>query len=201
MLQVGLTGGIGSGKSTVLQRFHHHGAQTEDADAIAKELCLPDRPVYQKIVARYGDCVIKKDRTLCRQLLRQIIFTDMSEKKWLEGVLHPKIINSLKQAARTSEKPYLVAAVPLLIECNLVHQFDQLLVIDIDPSLQIKRACKRDQCSYSEIEQIMSAQATRSQRLAHAHEVIDNTNDLAYLYEQVDQLHHKYLLLAASCPP
>lgn len=95
----------------------------------------------------------------------------------------------------------MVAAVPLLIECNLAEQFDQILVVDIDESLQIKRACKRDKCAYTDIEQIMATQATRLHRLAQAHEIIDNTKDLAHLYNQVDRLHQKYLLLAGASPP
>jgi len=198
-LKIGLTGGLGSGKSTVAARFVSHGIEIVDTDAIARELAAPGGVAIPALRAAFGEAMIAADGGLDRARMRALVFADPAARARLEGVLHPLIeAESLRRAAN-ARSPYVIVDVPLLVETGRwFERCDRVCVVDCPPELQIARAAGRDGHSREEIEAILAAQASREARLAVADDVIDNSGTLSALQTRVDALHARYLALANS---
>ena len=195
-LIIGLTGGIGSGKSVVAAEFKRLGVTVIDADEIAREIVAPNTKLLQKISAKFGKEILNADGSLNRKLLRSIIFKDQQARNWLEKLLHPIIIEKMIARADKSQSPYCVLVIPLLIETKLTDTVDRVLVIDSTEALQKQRVQKRDQISESEITAIMKSQASREQLIENADDVIKNIGTINELKEKTRHLHQKYLNMA-----
>ncbi|MGG6101634.1 dephospho-CoA kinase [Pantoea allii] len=195
---VALTGGIGSGKSTIAEYFAASGVDIIDADVIAREVVEPGTPALQAIIARYGDAVVNEQGALHRSRLREIIFATPDEKRWLDALLHPLINARTQQLKAQAISPYVLWVVPLLVENQLQRQADRVLVVDTDEETQLKRTLQRDNVSLDQAKRILAAQATRQQRLACADDIIDNSGAPENALPQVAQLHQLYLKLAAA---
>lgn len=193
---VGLTGGIASGKSEVARLFAELGAEIVDADILARQCVEPDTPALRKIQKRYGSDILTTDGELNRSILRHIIFSDPTEKTWLEELLHPEIRRLIEQALQICTACYPMLVSPLLLETDQCYLVDRILVVDCAETLQIDRATVRDRASAENIKLIMASQLTRQQRLAQADDVIHNNGSLDDLAKQVQQLHHYYLTLS-----
>ncbi len=197
MLTIGLTGGIGSGKSTVCDRFAALGAPIVDADQVAREVVLPGRPGLARIVDQFGREILSRDGTLDRSRLRARVFSDASARKALEAILHPLIREAMDRQVDQLTAPYAILAIPLLLEGGRREGIDRVLVVDADESQQIVRACRRDHQNREQIRAIIAAQCSREDRLNAADDVIYNTGDLEQLNRQVTEMHNRYLRLAA----
>lgn len=195
---VGLTGGIGSGKSEVSRRFERLGITVVDADLVARQVVEPGQPALAQIAAHFGTDILNSDKSLNRALLRQRIFSNPSEKSWLENLLHPIIRTETLSQLAQSKSPYSILSSPLLLETSQHELVDRILVVDADENTQISRATQRDNNSAEQIEKIMATQLNRSQRRAQADDIIDNQGDIAELDKQVQQLHQRYLTLAQA---
>ena len=196
MLQIAITGGIGSGKTVVAKLFSELGIGIVDADQISHEITQFGAPAYQPIVNHFGSSVITTDQTLNRKQLRKIIFQDTKQKQWLEALLHPLIRQKMDQQLAATNTPYAIAVIPLLIESSYDYQFDRICVIDTSPTLQIQRTCARDHCTAEQVRAILALQASRDQRLTYADDIITNNNDLIALKNRIAELHQLYLSLA-----
>lgn len=196
-LLIGLTGGIGTGKSTVCKLFAERGVAVIDADAVAKELVALDQPALQAIVQEFGKGIIDAKGRLRRDRLRSIVFSDPERRKRLEKLLHPLILEEMLSRANRAEGPYCILCIPLLVETDQVSAVDRVLVVDAPEALQIQRVMERDHLTIDEIKAIMHAQASREDRLEAADDVIMNASDMTKLAEQVNALHQKYLALLA----
>jgi dephospho-CoA kinase len=194
---VGLTGGIGSGKSAAADCFAALGAVIVDADAIAHELTVPGGGAMAALEAEFGKAVVATDGRLDRALMRRLAFDDPGVRQRLEGILHPLIraqADLRSRSALAAGAPYVVLVVPLLIESgDYRHRIDRVVVVDCDDEARISRVMARSGLTRAEVERIMGAQAGREDRLAAADDVIDNSSDLDNLARQVAELHHRYL--------
>ncbi|OQP34323.1 MULTISPECIES: dephospho-CoA kinase [Pantoea] len=195
---VALTGGIGSGKSTIANAFAALGVPLIDADRIAREVVEPGSPALQRIVERHGPDILTDQGALNRARLREIIFQSPEEKSWLNNLLHPLINARTQQLKALTTAPYVLWVVPLLVENGLQRQADRVLVVDVDEATQIARTIQRDGIDLQQAKNILSAQATRSARLAVADDVINNSGAPADALPQVAALHQRYLTLAAT---
>lgn len=196
--KVALTGGIGSGKSTVADAFAKQGANVIDADVIARQVVEPDTPALRAIAEKFGDEMILADGSLNRRLLREHIFASDVDKRWLNGLLHPLIQQETERQMARATSPYVLWVVPLLVENQLYHKADRVLVIDVPVETQILRTMRRDGVTREHAEQILAAQATRDARLAVADDVIDNNGAPDAIASDVARLHAHYLALAAQ---
>jgi dephospho-CoA kinase len=190
---IGLTGGIASGKTTVSDQFARLGIDIIDADVIAREVVAKGSPGLMAIVEQFGQGILTPTLDLDRQKLRSVVFTDNTKKEWLNALLHPLIRTQMELQTRDAKSPYCILSVPLLVENKLNKTVDRTLVIDIDASTQLKRAMARDNSEQAIIESIIASQATRSERLAVADDIILNTGDRDWLNAQVKDLHQIYL--------
>ncbi|MBU2979401.1 dephospho-CoA kinase [Alteromonas sp. C1M14] len=195
---VGLTGGIGSGKSAVSDLFAKLGIDVVDADIVAREVVAPGRPALNRIVRRFGSDIVNNDGHLNRAKLRQIVFDSAEHKQWLNDLLHPAIRQAMGAQLAQSTTPYVIFSVPLLIENKLDTMTNRVLVVDCDERTQLTRALARDGSNETTIRAIMASQATRAERLAKADDVIDNNGSLSSLPAKVEQLHQQYLRLSAD---
>ena len=196
---VGLTGGIGSGKSAVAELFAGHGIAVIDADAIAHELTRPGGAAIAPIRAAFGQAVIGADGALDRDRMRRLAFDDPAARKKLEAILHPLIRGQSARLAERAAGAYLIHVIPLLIESGVDRsRIQRVLVVDCPETLQLERVRQRSGLSEEEVRAIMAAQATRAERLARADDVIDNGGSRDALATQVARLHEKYLSLAAD---
>lgn len=195
---VAVTGGIGSGKSTVANAFSDLGIDIIDADIIARQVVEPNTPALQAIETHFGRAMINSDGSLNRRLLRERIFADASEKHWLNALLHPIIQQETRRQIAAARSPYVLWVVPLLVENHLQEKADRVFVIDVSPETQIQRTIARDGVSREHAEQILTAQATRDARLAVADDVIDNNGAPDAIASDVARLHEQYLTLAAQ---
>jgi len=196
---VGLTGGIGSGKSTVAELFVAAGAALVDTDAIAHELTAPGGAALPELVAAFGPEITDKRGALDRAAMRRLVFAEPEAKAKLEGILHPLIRRLAAERCRLAATPYVVLAVPLLVESgNYRQRCDRVLAVDCPESRQIERVMARNGMAENEVKAIMAAQATRQQRLAAADDVVFNDGGLEALSPQVAELHQKYLRLSAE---
>lgn len=198
MLVIGLTGGIGSGKSTVASLFAERGIAIIDADSIAKALTESDQPAFSTIVSHFKENVLSHHGKLNRAKLREIIFNHPDERHWLEKLLHPLIEKELKQQIKQIASPYCIAVIPLLIEVESYSFINRILIVDTKEYLQVERTMLRDKAEKNIIETIIQTQASREKRLAKAHDIIVNDGLLADLIPQVEKLHQFYLKIASK---
>lgn len=196
MLKIGLTGGIGSGKSTAAEQFLKLGAPVIDADVIAREIVEPGKPAFEAVIAAFGDQIVGEDGRLDRKALRNIVFADPEQKSRLESILHPQIYTEILHQLEQIAYPYCVVVIPLLAESKRNYPLDRILVVDLPEKLQIDRTTARDKESEKHIEQIIQSQASRQQRLSIADDVIENSGTPETLLRNIDSLHQKYLELA-----
>lgn len=192
---LGLTGGIGSGKSAAAQHFVDLGVDLIDADHAARWVVEPGRPALASIAEHFGARVLLADGQLNRAALRQLIFELPEERRWLEALLHPLIAEEIRSHLAKAQSPYAILVSPLLIESGQHSMTQRILVIDAPQSLQIQRTLQRDGISEQQVQAILQAQATREERLRHANDVLVNDQDLAGLRGEVERLHHFYLTL------
>jgi dephospho-CoA kinase len=196
---VGLTGGIGSGKSAVGDLFAAHGVPVIDTDAIAHALTAPDGAAMPAIRIEFGDGVASADGSLDRAAMRAMVFADPAARKRLEAILHPMIRSESDRRLLASQasSPYAILMVPLLIESgDYRKRLNRIAVVDCAEATQITRVMRRNGLTRTEIDRILAAQATRAERLAAADDVIDNDGGLAELPPQIEQLHRQYLGLS-----
>ena len=195
-LLIGLTGGIASGKSTVAQRFTELGIAVVDADAAARAVVAPGKYGLEQVIKRFGSGVVAENGELDRRALRRRIFSDSDARRDLETILHPLIRADMEQSAAAADGPYVVMAIPLLIETGARDRVDRVLVVDVDAAVQLRRVMARDHSSLEEARAILASQARRSARLAAAHDVLSNSGTVTDLRQAVDRLHETYLRLA-----
>lgn len=199
---VGLTGGIGSGKSTIADLFAELGVPLVDADIVAREVVAKGSPLLSQIVEHFGKNILLKNGELNRAELRRLIFSNEAEKNWLNNLLHPAIRKAMQEQLAAQTAPYTLFVVPLLIENHLTLMCNRVLVVDVGPQTQLARAAKRDQNNLEQIQRIMDSQVSRSERLKWATEVIDNDKDLPenlpHLKQKVLELHRFYLQQAEA---
>jgi len=201
MLIIGLTGGIGSGKSTVTDYFARHGIPAIDTDQLARELVTPGSPALNEIIDVFGPNILLPDGGLDRSQLRRRVFAEPAQKRRLEAILHPRLYIELRYRTQALHTPYCIWVVPLLLETGGTALVDRVLVVDAPESLQRKRALRRDGMDETTLEAILHSQATRAERLRAADDIIVNDSDLSHLQQQVTALHHRYLDLARALPP
>lgn len=194
---VGLTGGIGSGKTTVSDLFLARSIDVVDADVVARSLVSEGSEALGQIINHFGNEVLSKDGTLNRPLLRSKIFASDTEKAWLNGLLHPLIRTSIVDQLKNCKSDYCILSAPLLFENSLQGLTHRSLVVDVPVKMQLDRTCKRDKSSISEVKAIISSQISRENRLALADDIINNeSSSLHNLRQQVNALHDKYTALA-----
>lgn len=200
MLKIGLTGGIGSGKSRAAQLFAGFDLPIIDADLIAHRLSQPDQSAFQKIVQYFGGEIINSDGSLNRGKLRAIVFSEPEKKRQLESVLHPLVYAEIATQISQLNAAYCIICIPLLVETYTMNplKLDRVLVVDCPVELQIERVKNRSRLNDSQIHAIIAAQASRQQRLAVADDIIDNSKSAKHLAEQVKNLHNSYLLLSSA---
>jgi dephospho-CoA kinase len=200
MLRIGLTGGIGSGKTTVAALFAGHGIPVIDTDEIARALAQPGQDAYVEIVRVFGAGILNADRHIDRAQLGQLVFTDPAKRQQLEAILHPRVRAQVEQQIKPLLTPYCIVVAPLLIEAGFTDQVDRVLVVDCDEPQQLARVAARNNLLEAEIRRIMAAQLSRTKRLQHADDVLENNGDLPRLEAEVSRLHARYLALAAALP-
>ncbi len=194
MLKIGLTGGIGCGKSTVADLFHNlYDIPVIDADIIARQLVEPGQKALSLLQDTFGISIINADGGLDRSRLREIIYADEFKKKQLESILHPMVYQQMQNEVDRLDAKYCLLCIPLLLETKMTRFVDRVLVIDCPVDVQIERVKARDQLSTKEILSIISSQVSREYRLSHADDIIDNSNSNTQLAEQVKKLHNQYI--------
>ncbi|HIF9294371.1 TPA: dephospho-CoA kinase [Photobacterium damselae] len=195
---VGLTGGIGSGKTTVANLFARYGVDLIDADIIARDVVAPNSAGLAAIIDKFGADITLENGELDRAQLRQLIFSKPEQKEWLNQLLHPMIRQQMLAQIQASTSPYSLLIVPLMVENNLQALTQRLLVVDVDEQVQIQRTQQRDKVPLEQVKKILASQASRSERLAAADDVITNNDDEQALHPQVEKLHQYYLALSQS---
>src|SRR4051812_15023955 len=196
--RVALTGGIASGKTTVANLFAALGATVVDTDELAREVVAPQSPLLPKIAAHFGAGILAADGSLDRRALRERVFADAAERRWLEELTHPAIRALTDARSAAAVGPYSLVAIPLLFETRGASRFSRVLVVDCDPAIQLARLQARDGISRADAERMIAAQASRSERLSVADDVVRNAGDIADLRDQVEKLHRQYVAAAAA---
>ncbi len=197
-LVVGITGGIGSGKSAVTDRLAQLGITIVDADVAARIVVEPGQPALTAIADHFGSGIIQQDGCLDRAALRKIVFEHPDERQWLESVTHPAIREEITRQLDSADSPYVVLSSPLLLEASQNSFADLVVVVDVPESVQLERTMKRDDNNAELVHQIMAAQLNRDDRLGAADMVIDNSGSLENLYQQVDLLHEQLVAKASA---
>lgn len=197
-LVIGVTGGIGSGKTAATDRFQTHGITVVDADLASRVIVEPGRPALAAIAEHFGGHLITADGNLDRRALREIVFADPEQRKWLERLTHPLIAQEILAQLQASQSPYTILASPLLLESSQHQMVSRVLVIDVPEAVQVARTITRDDTTEAGVKAIIAAQMAREERLRRADDVICNDQDLAHLHREVDALHETYLELAQS---
>lgn len=193
---IGLTGGIGSGKTAAANRFAAaHGIHVVDADQKSRVVVEPGRPALAHIVDRFGDAMLLDDGTLNRAALRETVFAAPEQRQWLEQLLHPLIRDEIITDLHSATSPYALLVSPLLVESGQNNLTSRVIVVDLPETMQLTRTVQRDAVPEAQVRAIMQAQAQREERLRHAHDVLTNYSDLAALHAQVDALHARYMQL------
>ena len=192
---IGLTGGIGSGKSAAGIEFEKLGITVIDADEIAQKASLKNSKAYKEIVEYFGASILDNSQNIDRRKLRNIVFNNDEQKKKLEQILHPVIREDISFAISNSKSPYTIIMVPLIYETNSKDNYNRILVIDCDEDIQISRAVTRDGASEEDIKKIINSQATKKERLSIADDDISNNSSIEKLSEKVLHLHKNYLEL------
>lgn len=198
-LRIGLTGGIGSGKSTVCHLFEQKNIAVFDADIISRELVMPGMPLLDQMVSLFGNEILDTSGAVNRRYLRDIIFNDTAKKQTLESLLHPAIYHELVRRSQDVSSAYCILAIPLLLETHGQQYVDRILVIDTSIENQLARASQRDQSDKKAIEKIIQQQCSREERLQAADFVIENNAGPEQLEQQVQSLHDTFLLIASQC--
>lgn len=203
MLKIGLTGGIGCGKTTVSNIFTKLNQTEElvsilDTDIIARQIVETDKPAYIKIIEVFGNVILNDDNSINRSTLRKLIFNNSDLKLQLENITHPAILAEVQLAITQLTSVYCIIVIPLLFETKSNYPLDRILVVDCDEESQIKRASQRDKASEKELQLIIQSQVSREYRLEHADDIISNNDNPEALFKQVEKLHHLYLNLAKT---
>ncbi len=192
---VGLTGGIGSGKTTVANEFIRLGAQAVDADIVAREVVAPGSECLEAIAVKFGPEILLADGQLNRSELRAQIFADQNKKQWLNQLMHPAIRQLMLQQLNAADSPYVLLIAPLLFENGLERYTNLNVVVDVPEQVQLERTCQRDAVDHEQVKSIIASQISRQQRLAKADEIVDNdrpwpqvANDIAFLHQKFMQL-------------
>ncbi|MFM8340667.1 MAG: dephospho-CoA kinase [Methylomonas sp.] len=196
MLKIGLTGGIGSGKSTVCRLFAELGAPIIDADIIARELVKPHAYALNQLVNQFGAEILNSDATLNRAYLRDLVFSDKTKKAQLDQIMHPLIYDEIERQVKGLNSLYCIIAIPLLLETQQMQRVDRIAVVDCNADTQLLRVVNRDHLKPEQVISIIASQMPRQQRLNFASDVIDNSGSAEQLAEQVKRLHNSYNLLA-----
>jgi len=198
---VGLTGGIGCGKSSASQFFSDLGIDVIDTDIIARQLTQPNGSAISLIQNTFGSSVITADGALDRNKMRDLVFANSESRHKLEQILHPLILKAVIRRIKQSQAPYVIVVIPLLFETNdYNHLIQHILVIDCDEQQQLLRTMERSNLSEQKVRSIMATQVTRETRIQKADDVILNNQDIEYLKAQILLLHHKYLALSKNEP-
>lgn len=192
---LGLTGGIGSGKSAAAQHFSDLGVHVVDADQAARWVVEPGHPALGKIAEHFGKEILLTDGRLDRAALRQRVFQDENERRWLEKLLHPLIRQEIVANLEQASSPYAILVSPLLVETDQHRLVQRTLVVDVPEALQLQRTMQRDQTNREQIEAIIKAQASREERLRHADDVLSNDRSEDWLKHEVERLHAFYLTM------
>ena len=200
-LIVGLTGGIGSGKSVVSEAFERLGAAVIDTDRIARELVEPGQPALDEIIRAFGRDCLAEDGSLDRRRLRQEIFEHDVARRQLESILHPRIRACVRERVAALDVPYCIVVVPLLVESGMLETVDRVLVVDVAPETQIRRVMARDSIPQSLARRILATQSDRATRLDSADDVIDNSGDIERVARAVAALDRKYRSDGRPCGP
>ena len=195
-LVIGITGGIGSGKSAVTRMFEAKGITVVDADLAARVVVEPGRPALAAIAEHFGEDILLADGSLDRAALRQKVFADAAERSWLEQLTHPLIGEEIVDQLQAAASPYAILATPLLLETSQRELVDLIAVVDVPEAMQLQRTMARDDNDEVQVRRIMAAQMKREERLQQADIVIDNAGSLAELGELVDELHGEFLARA-----
>ena len=199
MFSVGLTGGIASGKTTVSNLFAEHGVPIIDTDVISRKLLETGELAYLQVCARFGDEILYADGQIDRSALRKIVFSNPQQKKWLETMLHPLIFQRSHDAITSfSAERYVLVVVPLLFETNFQSLVDRILVVDCPAEQQVRRLINRDDIDEDLAHKMLEQQMTNGERIARAHDIIDNRDEDSDLAAQVDALHQSYLAIATK---
>lgn len=196
---VGLTGGIGSGKTTVSNMFAKLGVEVIDADIVARQVVAPNSEALAKIVEHFGQDILHKNGELNRSALRSKIFSNENEKQWLNALLHPLIRQNILNELSLALGDYCILSAPLLLENNLQALVNRVLVIDVSVETQLSRTCQRDSSNQQEVNTIINSQISREKRLTFADDIINNeSKDLNEVLTQVNVLHKRYKTYASS---
>ena len=198
MYIVGLTGGIGSGKTTIAYFFSERDIEVINADQLARKVVQPGTIALSQIKQKFGDKILTESYGLNRSLLREIVFKDERQRVWLENLLHPLIEDEINKSIESALSQYVVLESPLLLETNQHKLVNRILVIDVSPEIQLKRTLSRDGGSEATIKAIINSQLTRLQRLNMADDVINNEQDLKSVRIELESLHQNYLSMAVG---
>jgi len=197
-IRVGLTGGIGSGKSSVRNCFDELGVPTIDADEISHRITTPGQAAFNEVVALFGKESLDEAGNLNRQRLRELIFTEPALKKKLEAIIHPRVRAEIRTFTDQVDYPYCIICIPLLLETGGQSAMDRVLVVDAPEDLQVERVARRDNAKEDQTRSIIMAQISRSERLRYAHDIIVNDGSINELKIQVGKLHNKYIELSGQ---
>ena len=192
MLKIGLTGGIGSGKTTVTEKFSSLNVPVIDADEIARKLAQPGQAAYSEIIKAFGEKILERSGEINRHYLRNLIFSDARARVKLESILHPLIRSKIVEKIEALQTPYCIIAIPLLIETGQTDLVDRILVLDISRELQVRRTMARDNASAEAVETIVNSQVDNQTRLSLADDIIDNSGNIENLHKQIEALNKKY---------
>lgn len=195
---VGVTGGIGSGKTTVTDAFARLGVEVVDADVIAREVVAAGSPALKRIAEHFGAEILGEDGELDRAALRQRVFSNVEHKNWLNQLLHPLIRQAIEQQLQAARSAYCILSAPLLLENKLTYLTNRVLVVDVPETLQVERTMQRDNSNADQVEAIMAAQISRQDRLAAADDILPNDGTIEALYAKVAALHSDYLAYAKA---
>jgi len=198
MLVIGLTGGIGSGKSTVAEMFESLGVPIIDMDRIARQIVEPGQPALTQIKQAFGEKIVAANGQLNRQQLSKIIFDSVEKRQQLEAILHPLIRQETGRQLAELKSPYCIVVIPLLLESEQRSLVDRVLVVDVPESLQITRTMQRDGISAAQVHKILAAQVGRDSRLNAADDVIDNSAAMEDIRHRVDELDQQYRALSEN---
>ena len=199
MFVVGLTGGIGSGKTAVSDRFAAQGIDVVDADVVSRQVVEPGTQALRQIQRHFGDDILQADGRLDRASLRTLVFSNAEEKAWLEKLLHPLIGVEIFRQLEAARSPYVLFVSPLLVEAGQISLCDRVIVVDAPEAVRLDRTTQRDNNTVAQVKNIMTTQLSRQQRLESATDVIDNSGSLEQLDQRVDELHRAFLLMTNSC--
>ena len=195
--RVGLTGGIGSGKTTVKNFFAELGVPTIDADEISHRITKPGQAAFDEVVALFGKESLDETGNLDRKRLRALIFNEPGLKKKLEAIIHPRVRAEIREFTERTDYPYCIICIPLLLETGAQSSVDRVLVVDAPEELQVARVSRRDRTAEDQTRNIIKAQASRSERLRAAHDIIVNDGNINDLKTQVESLHERYLIMGS----